>query len=110
MDSGNVLIESEAPTYHYIAPWDSDKTACGVALSDEGTRRFNDPGDGLVVCEECDELVGQETVEELVEWFADDSRAGFDMDSGGPPSYLSNDQLTALMDYVVEQQEKADAR
>jgi hypothetical protein len=103
-----VLIPGDSPfRYHHAKPNGVDETECGISFDDREHRRFEDPSDALDECTDCfirssDDMTNQQ----LIRWFGE--QAGFDHDHG-TPTYMSQEQMKVLRDYVLELQEQAES-
>jgi hypothetical protein len=103
-----VFIPDDSPfRYHHVKPGDADETECGISFDNQEHRRFKDPSDALDECSDCFIRSSEDmTNEQLIRWFGD--QAGFDHDHG-TPTYMSQKQMKALRDYVIELQEQAES-
>jgi hypothetical protein len=103
-----VLVPEDSPfRYHHVKSDDSDETECGISFGDREHRRFQNPADALDQCTECFIRSSEDmTNEQLIRWFGE--QAGFDHDHG-TPTYMSQKQMVALRDYVLELQEKVES-
>lgn len=98
------LLNDKQFRYHYVTAPGETTTECGIDFNDEPAKRFTDPGDAFEECSDCAIRSSDEmTNKELVEWLGE--QAGFEVDDGGAPAYLSKHQLVALRDLVLELQE-----
>jgi hypothetical protein len=96
-----VVFSPVSDQYHWVSESDNDKTACGFDLSGrEDTIRFSDPGDLYRPCEDCRLRAGDASIDELVNWIA--NQADFTVTYDSPPSYLNREQLEQLKDYIVD--------
>jgi hypothetical protein len=100
------LLNDEQFRYHYVTAPGEMTTECGIDFEEEPAKRFTDPGDAFEECSDCAIRSSDEmTNKELVEWLGE--QAGFDVNDGGAPAYLSKHQLVALRDLVLELQDQA---
>lgn len=92
--------------YHHVTSGDADKTECGISFENQEHRRFKKPSDAFDECSDCFIRSSEDmTNEQLIRWFGE--QAGFDHNSG-TPTYMSQEQMKQLRDYVLELQERVE--
>lgn len=91
------VMESTTDTYHHVRG-NEKVTYCGIDFSDKKSKMITDPGDTLEECGNCARSSSDMTNRELVDWFG--TRAGFDNDDS--PSYMDNEQMMKLKQYIEE--------